>query len=302
MKHLSLRLFAFLFIVIFLDQLFGVVMSSVLKNTEKGDWGRNNFIFNKVNSDILILGSSRAIHHFNPQIFSDTLGMSCYNCGEDGMGIFLMYARFVAITERYKPKLIIYEILPGFDMFKERDNLKYMKFLRPYINNPLVESISNNISSVEQYKLLSNAYRYNSVFLDILAQRISRASETAKDYTYMPLYKEMRYHTKREVDSKVQSKVLLDTLKMTYIEQMMISCKKSGIKMVCTVSPIYSSFSDNQILPLQALCDKYDVPIINYSNERTFCDHGLFADESHLNVKGAELFSAILASQIKDYL
>ena len=36
------------------------------------------------NEDILIFGSSRALHHYNPQIIEDSLGMTCYNVGSGG--------------------------------------------------------------------------------------------------------------------------------------------------------------------------------------------------------------------------
>ena len=40
--------------------------------------------------DVLIMGSSRAHHHYVPEIISDSLGLSCYNTGKDGNGIILV--------------------------------------------------------------------------------------------------------------------------------------------------------------------------------------------------------------------
>ena len=127
MKHFVIKTLLFLVIVAAADFLFGWMMDGVLRGTMKGDWGRNNYIFSGVRSDVIILGSSRAIHHYDPQILSDTLGLTCYNCGEDGMGILLMYARYRAIRERYVPRLVIYEVLPEYDLQEESDNLKYLK-------------------------------------------------------------------------------------------------------------------------------------------------------------------------------
>ena len=113
MKRFFVRLFLFLAAIVLLDQLFGFAMASILKNTEKGDWGRNNYIFNDVKSDVVILGSSRAIHHYDPKIFSDTLGMSCYNCGEDGMGIFLMPRIMYLTIEQIQVLILMTAELPG---------------------------------------------------------------------------------------------------------------------------------------------------------------------------------------------
>lgn len=298
MRNLLSKVLVFLCLIAVADKLFGWAMTSVLGETQKGDWGRNNYIFNEVKSDIVILGSSRAIHHYNPQTFADTLGMTCYNCGEDGMGIFLMYARYKAITKRYTPRFIIYEVIPGFDLLSERDNLKYLKFLRPYTKMANVDSVVNDISPVEKYKLISDAYRYNSCFIDIVAQRFSRDSETAKDYSYSPLYGQMSDGITGSADNVF---LITDALKIKYLENLIRDCKESHIKLIFTASPIYKPASDRCYDALKRLCADYDVPFINHYCDTTYCDNpSYFADASHLNRQGAERFSSLLASEIRE--
>lgn len=296
MRHLILKILLFLSIIIGTDKLFGMVMDSVLSTTEKGDWGRNNYIFNNLKSDVVILGSSRAIHHYNPQIFTDTLGMSCYNCGEDGMGIFLMYARYKAISQRYCPQLIIYEVLPGFDILSEKDNLKYLKYLRPYHGIASVDSVINAINPLESLKLLSDGYRYNSCFVDIIAQRLSRDPETAKDYSYTPLDKQMDYEVNTEANE-----VAIDSIKLSFLEDLIKCCKTQGTTLVFTASPTYKPISDNGFIALKQLCKTYNVPFINHYCDTMFCNNpSFFADVTHLNRQGAERFSSLLASEIRE--
>lgn len=287
----------FLSIIIVSDKLFGMVMDSVLDATEKGDWGRNNYIFNELKSDIVILGSSRAIHHYNPKIFSDTLDMSCYNCGEDGMGIFLMYARYKAISQRYYPKIVIYEVLPGFDILSEKDNLKYLKYLRPYNGISSVDSVIKAISPLESLKLQSDGYRYNSCFVDIIAQRLSRDSEIAKNYTYSPLDAQMDCGLNVEA-----AEVETDSIKLSYLEDLIKCCKTHGTTLIFTASPVYKPISDIGYMPLKQLCKTYNVPFINHYSDTLYCyESSFFADATHLNKKGADSFSSRLASQIKKY-
>lgn len=54
---------------------------------------RCEYIANKATDDIIILGSSSATHHYVLQIIEDSLGLSCYNCGEEGNGVVLAYGR-----------------------------------------------------------------------------------------------------------------------------------------------------------------------------------------------------------------
>ena len=307
MKRFFVRLFLFLAAIVLLDQLFGFAMASILKNTEKGDWGRNNYIFNDVKSDVVILGSSRAIHHYDPRIISDSLGMSCYNCGEDGMGILLMYPRFQAMLNRYTPRLVIYEFLPSFDLEKETDNLKYLKFLRPYTSNPAVDSIAFGINPSEPVKLLSGCYRYNSVFVDIFAQSVSKSSETAKDYSYAPLHKQMAEDSSimsQDANDADHSKTItVDSFKKHYLEALITQCNKDGVKLVFTASPMYGAFSDKDYKVLKDLCVKYDVPFINHYADARLCNNSdFFADVAHLNQGGAEKFTSMIASEIKGVL
>lgn len=301
MRKFILMVLLFFAVIAIVDRAFGIAMKNVLQDTDKGDWGRNDFIFNEVKSDVIILGSSRAIHHYDPQIFSDSLRMSCYNCGEDGMGIFLMWARYQAIRERSIPKLVIYEVLPEFDLLKNKDDLKYLKFLRPYSTEPVVSSMIDDISSREQIKLFSEMYRYNSVFVDIVAQYVSKSPGTARDYTWSPLMGNMNYSPRKA--KELQQMVQVDSLKMTYMEDLILQCKEDGTQLFFVASPIYQPMSDNEFLPLKDLCRQYKIPFINHYCDSDYCDNlTCFVDASHLNTKGAEMFTVLVASEIKDVI
>ena len=301
MKRFVLKVLLFFVVIATVDQVFGFAMANVLRHTYKGDWGRNNFILNEVESDVIILGSSRAIHHYKPQIIADSLGLSCYNCGEDGMGIFLMWARYQAVRERYKPRLIIYEVIPEYDLLANNDNQRYLKFLRPYCDRAIIGSIISDVSSRESVKLWSQMYLYNSVFLDIIAQRISHNPSTAKEYTYSPLIGQMDYNPLRV--KEMEPSPQFDSLKITYMENLIIQCEKDGIKLFFTASPKYCSFSDKDYQPLKDLCHVYNVPFLNHYCDSDYCQNRIFfADASHLNINGAESFTSLVASEIKDHI
>ena len=301
MKKFIFKVLLFLVVIAIVDKTFGFAMANVLRHTNKGDWGRNNYIFNDVESDAIILGSSRAIHHYNPQIIADSLGMSCYNCGEDGMGIFLMWARYQAIRDRCIPGLIIYEVIPEYDLLANNDNHRYLKFLRPYCDRTIISSIISDVSSRESVKLWCQMYLYNSVFLDIIAQRVSQDPSTAKEYTYSPLTSQMDYNPQRVEEKEVSQP--FDSLKITYMENLIIQCEKDGTELFFTASPKYRSLSDNDYQPLKELCRVHKVPFINHYCDPDYCESPtFFADASHLNIKGAEIFTALVASEIKEVI
>lgn len=162
----------FLLIAVILDIACGQMCSYLVNHAKGGDNGRNNYICNKVEEDILVFGSSRAIHHYNPVILADSLGMSCYNCGQDGNGIILNYGRMQLIWQRYRPKIVIYDVIPGFDLLSGEDNHKYLGWLKAYYDMPGIPEIFQSVDATEKYKMLSRMYRYNSKFLQIIADYI----------------------------------------------------------------------------------------------------------------------------------
>lgn len=63
-------------------------------------------IVEKIEVEIVLMGSSKTEDHFIPQVFEDSLGMSTYNCGLVGcMDIYYQYALLNLMLERYTPKM-----------------------------------------------------------------------------------------------------------------------------------------------------------------------------------------------------
>ena len=120
MKKFLIKTVLFFIIIAIIDVLSGKLFTCLVEHTKGGDNWRNNYICDGVNDDILIFGSSRALHHYNPVIISDSLNLSCYNCGQDGNGAILNEARYQLILQRHRPKVLIYDVIPGFDLLVGR--------------------------------------------------------------------------------------------------------------------------------------------------------------------------------------
>jgi hypothetical protein len=297
MKKFVIKALFLAAIILCIDSLFGAAMQQILYHTEKGDWGRNNYITNELKSDIIILGSSRAIHHYDPKIFSDSLGLSCYNCGEDGMGIITMYARYKLICQRQIPKIVIYEFLPGFD-YEEEDDSRYLRFLRPLPHNTITDSIIYNVSSLEKFKLISRLYAYNSFFIDIISQRYSKSTSIAKDYTYAALNGEMNYQPNLNNEGIDAPKA--DSLKLKYMEKLIHDCKENGTQLIFVTSPIYLGLWNTSFDWLNQVCEENNIAYYNHFLDTIYYEKPhLFTDSYHLNKRGAESFSQLLSQEIK---
>lgn len=294
-SSLSKKIFLFLLLIVLIDFLFGKCMNYINAHTEKGDYGRNNYICNEADQDILIFGSSRAIHHYNPDVFEKKLGMSCYNCGEDGMGIILSYGRYKLAQRKHQPKLIIFDIEVAYDVLKN-DNTKYLGFLKPYYDIPEIDSLFWKVSSTERYKMLSQAYRYNSRWLDMVAQYCSKSNIYARDYKYSPLRRTMDYEPSTYMFASDED---CDDLKLEIWDRFLYDCEKNNTEVVCVISPVYGEESNHVLNPFLQLIQRHGITLLDhFSDEHFIYNKELFADKMHLNIEGAAFFSEIVSEAI----
>lgn len=286
--------------VIFIDFCFGVIMKSTLESTTKGDWGRRNYIMNSSKEDVLIFGASRAVHHYDTKILSDSLQMSCYNCGDDGKGVMVHLPRFKKLIQRYHPRIVLYEIAPNFD-FAIMDNTSFLNVLRPYSDDTIVKKVIRDIDKKELLKLHLNLYKYNSSFVEILLHRFSHDPSTAKDFTYSPLMSVMNYEP--QVADLIFEDKDVDEVKMKYLTTFIDLCLSNDISVFLTSSPWYKMQNKDAYKPVYELCKAKGVPFLDHTFDNTYNTNKVyFHDAAHLNQYGAKVFSAQIAHEIKDLL
>lgn len=297
MKRFIIRLLVFLSIMFILDRGFGVAMKYLQEHAKGGYVGHHNYILNQSNEDILIFGSSRAIHHYNPQIIADSLGMSCYNCGQDGNGIVLFYGWWQIMKNRHLPKMIIYDVNPEFDLLTG-DNVKYLGWLRSEYDNDDVKGIFEDVDPTEKYKMQSMMYRYNSKFLQNVIDYIHPIFQISPN-GYLPLKGKMdRMKIKYKIGDKRKYK--FDPIKMSLLKAFTNDVKGRNIQLLFVASPIWYGKDEDEFAPIKDLCDKEDVTFFNFSNDAAFVRNDvLFKDGLHLNSSGADEFSKVLCSILR---
>lgn len=298
MKKFILKILLFFSIVSTLDLLFGKGMDYMYFHAKGSSIREMNDVCLDNQYDVLIMGSSRAHHHYVPEIISDSLGLSCYNTGKDGNGIILMYGIYQMILDRYKPKLIIYDVAKGFDIYEnpqDQNNTRYVSLLKPYARMPHVDKIFKSLSWQEWMKTYSNLYRYNSISLS-----------TTRDYLFERPYNSDGYSRLVQTMDyeptifETEDSGVLDSLKIDYFEKFIQSVQENNSSLVCVLSPRYRSYTTERYEPIFNLCAKYDVLMLDYYADTTFSAHReYFKDPTHMNDNGARLFSAMLANRLK---
>lgn len=261
------------------------------------------YIKNNLDADILIMGSSRALHHYNDKILSDSIGVKCYNLGEDGNGIIKMYGYYKVLLKRYNPRLIVYDIEPCFDLFKyydDNNNTRYINTLRLFCDDPEIKKIITTVSQDENYKLWSQLYRFNSRF-PILIKDYFVCSDF-QECGYQPTYGSLSKKQINNNDTHIISEV--DSVKLCFLHRLIKETKENGTKLIFVLSPkLLNDDSKRDLSFLYRLCKDNDVPLIDWYSEKQFIsDSTLFKDRNHLNNSGATLFSEMLSRQLKDII
>jgi hypothetical protein len=297
MKKFLVRIIVFFVAVAIIDILFGMCCDYMYENSKSGDSRKINYAIIECNADILIMGSSRANHHYNPQILSDSLGLSCYNLGIDGSGAILMDGFYRLITQRYVPKLIIYELTPSFDFYQnpvDANNTRYLAQLKPYYSEGCLKQLFDDVEKRERFKLNSGLYRYNTSCLNLFRSFIGHG--TTDNNGYLPLKGVMTKHK----PFSVSTNNMIDSLKIQYLKQLISDCKKRGTQLLFVVSPRYGATTSIEYNLGFDICKESGFDVLDFFCSPNFiATKEFFYDSYHLNDIGAAELSKALVKEIK---
>ena len=274
------------------DFSFGIACQYMNNHAKGGGIKTRHYVCMESDEECLVFGSSRANHHYVPHIVEDSLGLTCFNTGVDGNGIIFCYGTLKMITNRYSPQLIIYDV-SGFDLYED-DNMKYLDLLKPYYYESGIDSIFWSVEPKTRLMMCSNFYRYNTTCIRVLGDYL-HPMQTSSD-GFVPLYKVMDY----EPEINEANDRAVDSLKISFFGEFIHLAQKSGIQLVCCVSPSYLGMPlDIKYLPVKNLCDRYGVPFIyDEDDEVISINKQFFSDRTHLNKNGAEMYTKRLMKEI----
>lgn len=149
-QYFLLKLTVLFAIVFILDISIGSVLRYYYFKQESSSQYRTTYSIEKTKADILIFGSSRANHHYNPDVFDNRMNLSYYNVGRDGNFIFYHYAVLKGVLKRYSPKIVILDFIHG-EFRQNQDSYDRLSSLLPYYrSHSEMRSIINLKSKYEK--------------------------------------------------------------------------------------------------------------------------------------------------------
>lgn len=292
----------FILIIIVVDFVLGLFSNHIFQSQKTGQYARINYITKDTTAKVIITGSSHAIKHYVPEVFDSVLGIETYNAGANGQKLIYAYAIQKIILKKRAPELIILNIDEDW-LYTSDIAYKRFSVLYPFYDEhkDVLKPILDLESKFNNYKLLLNSYRNNSTIVHIIKYFLI----PQKDYKgYMPLYSTMDKSIKSS-DVHLRGEYTSEGVDPNFVlilENLISSAKDKNVQLLFVISPKFTKVnltenkSYNQILEI---VEKRKVTLYDFQNDSIFTGkHELFYDATHLNDKGARLFSTKLAEKI----
>lgn len=312
MKKFLKSLVIFAVILLFLSFLADTILSHGLKKAQFYTYGEigvwNDVISGNINSQLLVYGSSRAWVHIDPAMIEKEIQKSCYNLGIDGHTFWLQYLRHLEyMKNNTKPQTIIYSV-DCFTLQKLKDLYNYPQFL-PYM---LFDS--------EFYKYTSsyNGFGFFDYFVPLLRYYGEHdATQKAIDLIFSdppPSFRHKGYMGMERVwdagllNALKQSQSIefnLDQDSIALLEQFVTECRNNDIELILVYTPEYREGQKiiknrNDIINIfREIAQKNNIPFLDYSDSPLCENTEYFYNATHLNKKGAELFTEQLIHDLK---
>jgi hypothetical protein len=307
MIRFAKNIFLFLFIIFILDNFFGLVLKKMFYSQSHGDDAVSIELLSKTITDILILGSSRASHHFISDSIQAYTKYTTFNGGRDNCGIHYIESVLPIITNRYSPKCVIIDLMPNNFLCGGQDYQKYFDIqstiLLPFANKyPSIykDVISYNYSEVIKAKI-SDSYAYNSLIGSIVQNTYTHLGHI-QIKGYEPLYDSIHKKTYPiALSNEDNLNDILDSNALRSLQKSLICLRKKGIKVIITFSPFYFSRPIKPIVfnAIVDICDRNNCKIINFNDDKRFFKNAdYFYDELHCNHTGAKVLSKDVSIEI----
>jgi hypothetical protein len=184
-----------------------------------------------------------------------------------------------------------------------------LSVLIPFVDRyPQAKYYLNLRNDYQNIKLLSKCYQFNSVLYNLIIYNIFY-SKFKHVCSFIPnndmVLKDSIAHD-NELNNFYSSD--LDSNKLTSLLELVKLSKLHGFKLIFINSPIYNNkcmqnkYSKAGINTIKIL-NKYKVDFFDFTDDSFFFNKNyLFANRTHLNGKGAEIFSKLISEKIHKFL
>lgn len=278
-----------------MDRMLGLGLGYLYSVSNATDAYKISYTNESTEDSLLFMGSSRCLHHYVPHIFERELGMSCYNAADWGIkNIYFHYGTLGNILSRYTPKAIIFEIHPCDFMNTPYSGKERAGSLAPYCGMSKECDEMLKLSGNYWPYQLSWVYRYTGKLPDLITGRWGSMDRSLKGWKPLDGVLDTIGIKAEEYPFPI------DHERIALLERFIRECKSRSIQLSIIISPMYVCSKEDVYKIPRELAEKHQIPFIDHYRDPIFVGHPeLFYDFGHLNRKGAEIYSEMIAKEIK---
>jgi hypothetical protein len=267
----------------------------------------------RVNSEIIISGSSRALGSYDPQIIHDGTGKTVFDIGQNSTRTDFQLAFLKAyLRHNTKPRVLIQNL--DFHTFGLSRENAFPATYAPYLTEKEIYGAFHKVDpGVWKWKYLPlycfaveddrmtwmlGAARLFGVNPpeDLIRGYSPRSTVWSGDFDAWK-----RQHPGGETED-------FDAGGVETFEEMMTLCQKEGITVVLVFAPVYNEVNplirnrDQVFAEFAEISRRFNAPLWDYSQAPLTNRKELFFNANHVNHLGAELFSRDLAQRLAGLL
>lgn len=292
-----------------------IIVTKGLRSVKSIEFAVWNDIYNgnDMSNDLVVLGASTAWTGYNTYMMDSILGLSTYNLGVDGHPWYMYKVRYETYSKKAdKPTYIIINLdkatfLDGLENPYMREQFlpypELMWLLRKDKEFSLLELCLPYYRYIGYHELRDagiNAYMYGK------SSGLNGEGCFHKGYWGQKKKWDVQDFDSTEITSSKQmshSQLVKEDI-VDFIKQR----QKEGVHVVLCRYPIYRPYL-NQCAYLKEyemlcneLCDETNVPMFDFSNMELVNDTAYFYNPTHLNKRGADIFTEEFCKQLDKYI
>lgn len=254
-------------------------------------------------AELVIIGSSRAKHHYDCKVFEDSLHLNTYNLGCDAYGILQQYLVLQRLIENNKgTSTVIFDVTHKtlLDAFGWSDNNE-LNFI-PYYwrNDTLKRYMDERYGKYCNLKYLSSLIQYNGKVVDIIVNiRHKDKVYEWKNKGFDPI----KYSGKPNTDFRSDNikEYTPSPLCIQLLDNMVSLSRKHNIRLILMISPVVDDWTPF-CQCLQNYASQNNVEFYDFSREKGLSDNMFFfKDYHHLNEVGAREFTKEVVGLLSDF-
>ncbi|MCB0697670.1 MAG: hypothetical protein KDC07_09915 [Chitinophagaceae bacterium] len=270
---------------------------------------KNEFVFleDTTTYDILLLGSSRVKNMVNPRVVDSVTKLNSFNAGASGANALEMKTILESYLLQHRPPKYMVLTLDLYSLENDRSLQYYPSYITCAASSPIEKALKNEGVHTYLYKYLPflKLVELNDYYKGIVVKSLKGQTDIGDGDYY---YKGYVSNTDVEIE-----KDELKPLRFFGVTQEGIDavgdiiniCRQKNIELVLTYAPEYKKFIIRGTPTPERIFKVYDsiatvnnIPYLRHENLALSTDPQLFANNGHLNKRGADVYSEVLSEQL----